>query len=234
MIIFLISFFLSSVSLVFCMYNFNIFLSVLAFTIIFFVTYFLSSKMICNILEKKITIIQKELNNKKNFSTSIYLMLLLKKKYRFWYFSVNRIINSQVGLLYYVQRKFRKSYPFLVCVHHNLWVQKIMLAALYFKTKSFTNMEKTFQETADYNAKENIIWSIWAYCKWKSGNLTDAIKILELKKNDLDTEDPKIEKNILLLKQSRKMNMKEYGEMWLQFHLEPPQTNYRKNVKTVR
>jgi hypothetical protein len=109
-----------------------------------------------------------------------------------------------------------------------------MLAVLYFKTKNFVNMEKTFQETANYNAKESIIWSIWAYCKWKSGNLTDAIRILELKKDELNTEDPKIEKNILLLKHSRKMNMKEYGEMWLQFHLEPPQINYRKNVKVVR
>jgi tetratricopeptide (TPR) repeat protein len=140
-------------------------------------------------------------------------------KYGKWQFFVNGQLNSQIGMIYYMKRDFSNAFPYLEKSFFKNWAALGMLAVSYMKRQKKDKMKSTFERAVQWNGKESLLWSLYAYCLNESGDTGRAKDILAkgLKKIP---GDEKLKDNLECLEKGKKMNMRAYGDLWFQFHLE--------------
>lgn len=140
-------------------------------------------------------------------------------RYGPWQFSVAGQINSQIGMIYYLKRDFSSAFPYLQKSFAKNWIALGMLAISYMKKGKKDRMKETFDKAVMWSPKESLLWNLYAYCLVESGRPDDAKKVLEKGLKKL-SGDERITQNLQLLQDGKKMKMKSFGDMWLQFHLE--------------
>ena len=94
-----------------------------------------------------------------------------------------------------------------------------MLAVSYMKRQKKDKMISTFDKAVQWNGKESLLWSLYAYCLNEGGDAAKAKEILNKGLKKLPG-DEYLKNNLKSLEQGKKMNMRAYGDMWFQFHLE--------------
>ncbi len=137
-----------------------------------------------------------------------------------WQLYVADQINSQIGMAYYIRRDFSNAFPYLEKAFFKNWVAMGMLAISYMKRQKREKMERTFEKAVQWNAKESLLWNLYAYCLAEEcGDRSKGIAVLEkgLKKLPGDAH---ITENLEHLQAGRKMKMRGFGDPWYQFHLE--------------
>lgn len=219
MLIVLISFIIASITFGSIYYYFGIIGAIVPSLFIFALTYWLIYKKISNLLEKNMQIIQKLLQ-KGEYDNAIILLKQIQIQYSKWQFFTKKILNSQIGSIYYVQKKFKKSKPFLIDGFEKSWISMAMLGVLYYNNKDFKIMDDIFKKAIKYSSKQSLLWSTWAYCQWKTGDSELAINTLHSAKKKIGEVDKILNNNLLNLQNGKKMKMKAYGEQWYQLHLE--------------
>lgn len=140
-------------------------------------------------------------------------------RYGKWQFYVTGQINSQIGVIYYVKRDFTNAFSYLEKSFVKNWVAMGMLAITYMKRNKKEKMLETFEKAVRWSPKESLLWSLYAFCVNEGGDADKAREILSrgLKKMP---GDERLTHNLEALKEGKKMKMRSYGDMWLQFHLE--------------
>lgn len=140
-------------------------------------------------------------------------------QYGKWQIYVEGQLHSQIGMIYYMKRDFSNAFPHLEKSFFKNWAALAMLAISYMKRQKKEKMISTFEKAVQWNAKESLLWSLYAYCLNETGEVTKAKAVLEkgLKKLPGDIH---IQENLEQLKQGKKMKMRGYGDLWYQFHLE--------------
>jgi tetratricopeptide (TPR) repeat protein len=136
-----------------------------------------------------------------------------------WQFSVRGQIHSQIGMIYYLKRDFSNAFPHLEKSFAKNWIAMGMLAISYMKRNKKEKMTATFEKAIQWSPKESLLWNLYAYCLAESGSATAAKKVLERGLKKLPGEE-RITHNLQALQEGKKMKMKGFGDMWLQFHLE--------------
>jgi Tfp pilus assembly protein PilF len=142
-------------------------------------------------------------------------------KYGKWQIYVNGQLNAQIGMIYYMKRDFSNAFPYLEKAFFKNWVAMGMLAISYMKRNKNDRMKVTFEKAVQGTPKESLLWNLYAYCLNEIGDTGKAKEVLEkgLKKIP---GDERLKYNLEALQEGKKMKMKNYGELWLQFHLERP------------
>jgi len=140
-------------------------------------------------------------------------------RYGKWQVYVESQINSQIGMIYYMKRDFSNAFPYLEKSFFKNWVAMGMLAISYMKRHKKPMMISTFDKAVQWNGKESMLWALYAYCLNESDDAAKAREILNkgLKKNP---GDDKLKDLLESLQNGKKMNMRAYGDLWFQFHLE--------------
>lgn len=140
-------------------------------------------------------------------------------KYGKWQIYVTGQLNAQIGMVYYMKRDFAAAFPYLEKAFFKNWAAMGMLAVTYMKRSKKDKMVETFEKAVQGSPKEPLLWNLYAYCLNETGDLAKAKEVLEkgLKKIP---GDEKTKQNLELLQEGKKMKMKGFGELWLQFHLE--------------
>jgi tetratricopeptide (TPR) repeat protein len=140
-------------------------------------------------------------------------------QYSKWQLYVEGQLHSQIGMIYYMKRDFSNAFPHLEKSFFKNWAATAMLAVSYMKRQKKDKMISTFDRAVQWNAKESMLWCLYAYCMNESGESAKAKEILAkgLKKIP---GDEKIKDNLECLEKGKKMNMRAYGDLWFQFHLE--------------
>lgn len=140
-------------------------------------------------------------------------------QYSKWQLYVDGQINSQIGMIYYMKRDFANAFPYLEKSFFKNWAAMAMLAVSYMKRQKKDKMISTFDKAVQWNGKESMLWSLYAYCMNESGDNAKAKEILAkgLKKIP---GDEKLKDNLESLEKGKKMNMRAYGDLWFQFHME--------------
>ncbi len=140
-------------------------------------------------------------------------------RYGKWQFYVSGQVNSQIGVIYYVKRDFTNAFSYLEKSFAKNWVAMGMLAIIYMKRNKKEKMLEAFEKAVRWSSKESLLWSLYAFCVNEGGDAGKAKEILSrgLKKIP---GDERITQNLDALKAGKKMKMRSYGDMWLQFHLE--------------
>lgn len=140
-------------------------------------------------------------------------------KYGKWQVYVTGQINSAIGMVYFVRREFTTAFPYLEKGFFKNWVTMGMLAVTYMKKNKRDQMRETFEKAVLASPKESLLWSLYAFCLNECGETVKACEVLAKGLGKLPG-DENIKQNLELLREGKKMKMKPYGEMWLQFHLE--------------
>lgn len=140
-------------------------------------------------------------------------------KYGKWQMYVDGQVNAQIGMIYYLKRDFSNAFPYLEKSFFKNWVAMGMLAITYMKRNKQDKMKETFEKAVQWSAKESLLWSVYAYCWTECGDNGRAREVLERGLKKIPGDD-KLKANLDALQEGKKMKMKNYGEMWLQFHLE--------------
>jgi tetratricopeptide (TPR) repeat protein len=140
-------------------------------------------------------------------------------RYGKWQIYVTGQINAQIGMIYYLKRDFSNAFPYLEKCFGKNWVAMGMLGVTYMKRNKREKMKETFEKAVQWSPKESLIWAVYAWCMSDCGDNGKAKEILERGLKKLPG-DEKLKQNLELLQEGKKMKMKGYGEMWLQFHLE--------------
>jgi tetratricopeptide (TPR) repeat protein len=140
-------------------------------------------------------------------------------KFGKWQIYVDGQVNAQIGMVYYLKRDFAAAFPYLEKAFFKHWMAMGMLAISYMKRSKKDKMKETFEKAVQASPKEPLLWNVYAYCLCEAGEPTRAKEVLEkaLKKV---SGDEKTRQNLELLQEGKKMKMKGFGDMWLQFHLE--------------
>jgi tetratricopeptide (TPR) repeat protein len=140
-------------------------------------------------------------------------------RYGKWQIYVTGQLNAQIGMIYYMKRDFSAAFPYLEKAFFKNWVAMGMLAITYMKRNKKDKMRETFEKAVQASPKESLLWNLYAYCLCESNDTEKAKDILERGLKKLPG-DEKAKQNLELLREGKKMKMKGFGEMWLQFHLE--------------
>jgi len=140
-------------------------------------------------------------------------------RYGPWQFSINGQIHSQIGMIYYMKRDFSNAFGHLEKCFAKNWIAMGMLAISYMKRNKKEKMMATFEKAVQWSSKESLLWNLFAYCLNETGDTEKAIQVLEKGKKKLPG-DERLSGNLEALKSGKKMKMKSFGDMWLQFHLE--------------
>ncbi len=138
-------------------------------------------------------------------------------------------LNAQIGVIYYVKKDFDKAFEYLKDSFVKHWVAQGMLAVIYMKRYDQKMMKEIFEKATRANSNEGFLWNLYAYCLSKVGKQEEAIEVLvrAKKKNPMDD---KIAGNLNALQNNDKFKMKNYGDLWYQFHLEKIPTSQRQKI----
>jgi tetratricopeptide (TPR) repeat protein len=118
-----------------------------------------------------------------------------------------------------MKRDFSNAFPYLEKSFFKNWAAIAMLAVSYMKRQKKDKMISTFDKAVQWNGKEGMLWSLYAYCMNESGESVRAKEILVKGLKKLPG-DEKLKDNLECLEKGKKMNMRAYGDLWFQFHLE--------------
>ena len=140
-------------------------------------------------------------------------------RYGKWQIYVESQINSAIGMVYFVRRDFATAFPYLEKGFFKNWVTMGMLGVTYMKRNKRDKMRETFDKAVLATPKESLLWSLYGYCLNECGDTVKACEVLAKGVAKLPG-DENLKQNLELLREGKKMKMKGYGEMWLQFHLE--------------
>jgi uncharacterized protein HemY len=142
-------------------------------------------------------------------------------RYGKWQIYVSSQINSQIGMIYYMKRDFTAAFPYLEKAFFKNWAAMGMLAISYMKRNKNEKMRETFEKALQGSSKESLLWNLYAYCLVEINDTAKAMEVLTKGLKKLPG-DERLKYNLDALQNGKKMKMKNFGDMWLQFHLERP------------
>ena len=140
-------------------------------------------------------------------------------QYSKWQLYVDGQINSQIGMIYYMKRDFSNAFPYLEKSFFKNWAAMAMLGICYMKRQKKDKMIATFDKAITGSPKESLLWNLYAYCLNETGETTKAKAVIEKGLKKLPSDGP-LKENLENLNQGKKMKMRNFGDMWFQFHLE--------------
>lgn len=154
-------------------------------------------------------------------------------KYAPWQFYIRQQLDAQIGTILYLKRDFAAAFEYLQKALVRHWVAMGMLAVCYMKRNKPGKMVETFDKATTATRKEPLLWNLYAYCLERVGEKDKAIAVMEkgLKKTK---GDERLQGNLEALREGRKMKMKVYGDMWLQFHLEKPGELVKQQTRAIQ
>jgi tetratricopeptide (TPR) repeat protein len=206
--------------------------SILLGTLVFAGVYAIVLRQVMLKINAAVEVAQKDLAANRT-EKAIRIIEDVQKKFGPWQFYVKQQMNSQIGSIHYLKRDFSKSFEYLNQGFGRHWVGMAMLAICYMKRTQNSKMIETFEKAVTLTRKEPLLWSLYAFCLEKTGERDKAVKVMErgLKKTK---GDERMEENLKLLQDGKKMKMQPYGDLWFQFHLEKTGTLMRLHTKAIQ
>lgn len=192
------------------------------------ISFFIISRHFSIKLESSIKNLQEDLM-KGHVERAMAQLKSIKERYGRWQFFLASTIDGQIGSILYVKGQYQQAKPYLERAFVRHWVAKAMLGVIYYRERKIAKMNEIFEKATRYVKKSGLLWSLWAYCVWREGDIEKAISILSQGKAQLGDADPHLTQNLLSLQNQKRMKMKSYGEQWYQFQLEisPQQTQMK-------
>ncbi len=154
-------------------------------------------------------------------------------RYAPWQFYIKAQLKAQIGTILFLKRDFAEAFEYLQQGFVRHWMAMGMLAVCYMKRNKSAKMIETFEKATTATKKEPLLWALYAYCLDKIGERSKAIDALQRGLKRTKDED-RLQENLDLLKEGKRMKMKDFGDLWFQFHLESPGTIIKQQTKAIQ
>ncbi|WP_051321389.1 tetratricopeptide repeat protein [Chrysiogenes arsenatis] len=182
---------------------------------------YFAGKKLFGVISRSFQESQKALQ-KGNFARSIRI-LDDARRYKPWQFQLEKQIDSQIGTIYYLQKEYAKAKEYLARGMDKHWVGITMLGVIYYRDKEFGAMEHVMDRAVKKNAKQPVVWGLYAWLMEQTGNRDKALQLLQQGYKKNPTADA-LEQNIVAMQNGKKIKMRLFGEQWYQYMLEMPAT----------
>lgn len=141
-----------------------------------------------------------------------------------WQFGVRSQVDTQIGVIYFLQQEFKKAEPYLEKAGgFGHWLGGAMLGVIHYKKKDHAAMRATFDGVVKKARGQGLPWTLYAYLLTQIGE-REAAQSLLARAAKKTKQDSRVQEALLAVQNGKKINMRGYKEQWYQFHLErPPQ-----------
>jgi tetratricopeptide (TPR) repeat protein len=128
-------------------------------------------------------------------------------------------LRSQLGILAYANGDLDEAAEQLDGASRWPWIARAYLGCVWFKKREGDRMKKAFDVAIKVGAKEGIAYTLYAYCLMARGEREAAMAVLEKGLKKLPG-DHRLEANLELAKEGKKLKTAPYGEQWSRFLLD--------------
>jgi tetratricopeptide (TPR) repeat protein len=132
-------------------------------------------------------------------------------------------LRAQIGILEYVGGSLDEAEAELSRASRYPWLTKAYLGCVHFKRRNEKQMKAAFETAITVGEKEGVAYTLYAHCLLAQGKKPEAVAVLERGLKKLPG-DHRLEANLELAREGKKLKVAPYGEDWSRFMLEgPPQ-----------
>lgn len=134
---------------------------------------------------------------------------------------MERQIHSQIGMLYYIKKDFETAKTYLEKGFAKHYIGQGMLAAIYYKEKNYDKCFEAMDVAVAANKKEPFLYGLYAWFRYQQKDKEKATQQLLAGLTKVPS-DERLKTNLNLVQNDKKMKMRLFGDMWVQFMLERP------------
>lgn len=136
-----------------------------------------------------------------------------------WHPLIGGQLRAQIGALQYDTGNLDEAEAELSRASRWPWTSRALLGCVHFKKRDPARMKRAFETAVSVGDKEPLAWTLYAYCLVAQGEREASVKVLEraLKKNP---GDARLEANLELAKEGKKLKVAPYGDKWSRFNLD--------------
>ncbi len=147
---------------------------------------------------------------------------ILKSGYNYknWFFLIPAQIESQIGMIYYTQRKFGDAYKSLQKSNPRIFSAYLMLIIGHIKNNKKDEALKAIPLVMKFNKKEAFVFSVAAYLFEEE--FDDKLAAIDALKKGLKNipANHNLNEHLLAIQNNKKYKMDHWGDMWLQLMLD--------------
>ncbi|MCK5808442.1 hypothetical protein KAH37_05620 [bacterium] len=194
--------------------GFAIFIAVFIVALVFFFITRKVTKQLQTIFNEANTEVQKQ-----HYDAAITTM---KGGYQFanWAFLVRAQVDSQIGTILYIQKKFGEAYKYLQKSNPRIYSAYTMLIVGHWKNKKIDKLKQDMDLLVKVNKKEPFVYSFAAYMYGEQLNdKNEALAYLK-KGTKLLPSNQNLKDHLLALQNNKKFKMEKWGDVWYQLMIE--------------
>ena len=150
--------------------------------------------------------------------------------FRLWHPLLAGQIHAQVGALHYASAEYDEAIAELEHASMRPWEAKAFLGCAYFKKHNEEGLTKAFEVAVRVGKKESLAWTVYAWCMVARGKKDEAAEILGRALKEIPG-DQRLQTNLELVQQGKKLKVAPYGEKWAAFGLDGSTPGVPKGMK---
>lgn len=128
-------------------------------------------------------------------------------------------LRTQIGALLYNQQDLDGAIAELRHGSKSPWESRVFLACAYFKKKEPEPMVKAFEDAAKAGEKEELYWTIYAWCLNAQGKKDEAKKVIERGLDKLPG-NARLRGQLEAIAEGKKLKVAPFGDRWAAFGLD--------------
>jgi tetratricopeptide (TPR) repeat protein len=136
-----------------------------------------------------------------------------------WHPLLEPQLRTQIGALLYDQQDYDGAVAELKNGAKTPWESRVFLACAYFKLRQEPEMVKAFEDAAKAGAKEDLYWTIYAWCLNAQGKKDEAQAVLKRGLEKLPGNQ-RLQGSLEALQEGKKVKVAPYGDRWARFGLD--------------
>lgn len=138
-------------------------------------------------------------------------------------------LRVQIGIMEYVAGNLDVAEEELGKASRYPWLSRAYLGCVHFKRRNEEAMKKAFEDAIKVGEKEGVAYTLYAHCLLAQNKKAEAVEVLERGLKKLPG-DHRLENNLELAKEGKKLKTAPYGEDFGRFLLEGPPTMSNPNL----
>lgn len=140
-------------------------------------------------------------------------------RWRRWHPFLEPQLRTQIGALLYDQKDYDGAVVELVRGAKSPWESRAFLACAYFKRHEDGPMIKAFEDAAKAGEKDDLFWTLYAWCLNGQGHKDEAAKVLDRGLDKLPG-NARLRGHLESLAEGKKLKVAPYGDRWARFSLD--------------
>ncbi len=137
-----------------------------------------------------------------------------------WHPLLEGQLRTQIGALLYDSQDFPGAIAELSRASKTPWESRAFLACAYFKQRDEEGMVKALEDAAKSGEKEDLYWSLYAWCLNAVGKKEEALKVLQRGLDKLP-RNQRLENHVEAIGEGKKLKVAQYyGDRWARFSLD--------------